>query len=320
MSLRKIAFLILSFVLVFSACKKDDDGGEDIIVVEIRDRTEQQVIDNDSLVGYLETHYYNSSAFIDNTDPSISELIITELAEGETVPEGHTLLKDDIETHNLVYQDTDYKYYILRLNQGGGTDMPTFADTVRVNYEGSTLDGNVFDSKVNPINIDLVETITGVYGWVKVFPQFNSAVSFDENGDGTVNFVNHGVGVMFMPSGLAYFSNAQTNIPSYSPLIFKFDLLQVFVNDHDNDGVPSYMEDLNKDDNYNVNFDDLTDETDDDTDGDGNPDFTDTDDDGDGVLTINEDLNNDGDPTNDIGANGIPNYLDPEETTAKENN
>lgn len=49
----------------------------------------------------------------------------------------------------------------------------------------------------------------------------------------------------------------------------------------------------------------------DDTDGDGILDYLDTDDDGDGVLTKDEDANGDGDPTNDDTDNdGIPDYLD----------
>ncbi len=51
--------------------------------------------------------------------------------------------------------------------------------------------------------------------------------------------------------------------------------------------------------------------TDDDTDEDGIPNYADTDDDGDGILTIDEDTNGDGDPTNDdTDGDGIPNYLD----------
>ena len=53
------------------------------------------------------------------------------------------------------------------------------------------------------------------------------------------------------------------------------------------------------------------DPTNDDTDGDGIPDYEDNDDDGDGILTIDEDLNGDGDPTNDDSdEDGIPEYLD----------
>lgn len=53
--------------------------------------------------------------------------------------------------------------------------------------------------------------------------------------------------------------------------------------------------------------------TDDDTDGDDLPNFQDTDDDGDGTLTAQEDYNNNGSPTDDdTNNNGIPDYLDEE--------
>ena len=48
-----------------------------------------------------------------------------------------------------------------------------------------------------------------------------------------------------------------------------------------------------------------------DTDGDGDPDYDDEDDDGDGINTSDEDINGDGDPTNDDSdGDGIPDYLD----------
>lgn len=308
----KVALLILCLIVGFLSCNKDDGSGG-TTVIEIRDRAEQQIVDNDSIIGYLETHYYNSSAFdASNTNPNTKDLVITELLEGETLPDGSTLLIDDVETKTVVYAETNYTFYILRLNQGGG-EMPTFADQIRAKYEGFTLDNEVFDSAVTPVDFDLTALVPG---WRKVMPFFKTSESFNDNEDGTVSYFNHGAGVMFLPSGLGYFSSATVGIPAYSPIVFKFDLLQMFQNDHDGDGVPSYLEDLNGDGEYTVNFSDLTDGTDDDTDGDGTPDYADADDDGDGILTINEDLNNDGDPTNDIGANGKPNYLDPEEYTS----
>jgi hypothetical protein len=315
MTLRKVTLLILILTLGFVSCKKDDSLD---IVIELRDRAEQQATDKALLLDYLATHYYNSDFFdASNTDPNIKDLIITALAEGETVaPDGSTLLSDavNLETKILEYADANYEYYILKLNQGGGAESPNFSDNVVVAYEGFTLDNEVFDSAVSPVNFDLLNLIPV---WRKVIPQFNTAESFEELGDGTVNYLNHGMGVMFVPSGLAYFSSATTGISAYSPIIFKFELLKMSENDHDGDGVPSYKEDLNIDGEFIVNFADLTDTTDDDTDGDGTPDYVDADDDGDGIPTINEDLDGDGDPTNDIGAKGIPNYLDPDETDFK---
>lgn len=75
--------------------------------------------------------------------------------------------------------------------------------------------------------------------------------------------------------------------------------------DPDNDGVPTSVEDKNTDGDNNP----ATNPTD--TDGDGTPDYLDTDDDGDGIATISEDVDGDGDPTNDdTDQNSIPNYLD----------
>src|SRR5690606_14455341 len=143
----------------------------------------------------------------------------------------------------------------------------------------------VFDKNdIIPSDFDLITEVV-VEGWRRVFPQFNTAESFVDNGDGTVNYIDKGLGIMFLPSGLSYFSQSSGLISSYSPLIFKFELLQMFENDHDGDGIPSYLEDLNSDGEFTVNYTDLTDATDDDTDGNGYPDYLDADDDGDGILT-----------------------------------
>lgn len=330
MKLKNIALITLCLSLCFVSCKKDDDTDDDIVVIEENDRTEQQVIDNASIIGYLETHYYNSDDFDEtNLDPSISDLVFTELADGETTaPTGHTLLIDELQTttnpdgklelHDAIYEDTDYEYYILRLNQGGGTDSPSFSDNVFVLYEGFTLDNTVFDNKINLDDDDPFDLLGLIKGWSLVLPQFNTTESYIENNDGTVEFTNHGTGVMFLPSGLGYFSSSTVG-SSYAPLIFKFELIFASENDHDGDGVPSYLEDLNDDGEFTIADADDDAISPDDTDGDGFPDYFDNDDDGDGTLTIYEDLDEDGDPTNDdTDGDGIPNYLDTDDTESNQ--
>ena len=285
MSLRKIGFFILILISACLACSKDD-GDDALIPIEINDRTEQQKVDDSLLIDYLGRHYYNSNELEAlGSNVAIKDIEITELLEGEELPNGNTLLINDVEIHeNLIYNDANYKYYILRLNQGSG-ESPTFADTVRVNYEGFTLDGNVFDSRV----LQDSDMAGNIYGWKQIVPQFNASNSSNIIGldDGTINYSNHGVGIMFMPSGLGYFNATNAGF-SYACLIFKFDLLQTFENDHDGDGIPSYIEDINGDEEFISNFVDSNDDTDDDTDGDNLANYIDADDDGDGVLTINE--------------------------------
>ena len=272
----KINYLLLTFLLLgisLASCRKDDGITEGIDEVP---RDEQQDIDQPILDTYLATHYYNSGELAANPNPSMYDLVITELAEGETVPADHTLLEDAVETYQTNYKDQDYNYYILRINQGGGESMPHFTDDVRINYEGSLVDdGDVFEITANPEDFDLALAIPGMS---RVIPKFNIAESYVINGDGTVTYNNVGVGLMILPSGLGYYSAGTAGIGPYKCLVFKFDLLQTELNDHDADGIPSYVENLDGDEDI----------IDDDTDEDSLANFVDQDDDGDGVLTINE--------------------------------
>lgn len=306
----KFGLCLLAMSVAFISCKDDDNGPT--IDFEERDRTEQQIADKDSLIDYLSTHYYNSSFFESGTNHRMEDIVITELEEGDTVPDGSTLLIDAVETHYTTYLETDYEYYVLRLNQGGG-EAPKFTDQVRVRFSGYLEDtGEVFQSLATPDDLPMqgIGFGTGaIRGWQLIIPQFNTALDFVNGPDGVTNYNDYGLGMMFIPSGLAYFSGSQPSIPIYSNLIFKFELLQYQEEDHDGDGVPTYMED------YNTNLD----VNDDDTDEDGAPDYIDLDDDDDGVFTIHEDLNEDGDPTNDDSdGDGIPNYLDPDSTESNQ--
>ena len=275
----KFTLSFLALIAIIYSCNNDDDN---IITVEERDRTEQQAADRDSLLAYLSTHYYNSSFLEADTNRKYSDIIITELITGDEVPEGNRLLIDAVETHTINYLDVEYEYYILRLNQGGG-NAPRFTDAVRVRYEGVSVEsGETFDIISTPEDFSLTTSIgLGVIkGWELIMPQFNSAIVPTDGYnviEGIVQYDNFGLGVMFIPSGLAYYSGANTG-SSYDNLIFKFELLQVEQADHEGDGIPSYLEDLDGDnDVFNE-----------DTDDDGFANFIDVDDDGDGVLTVDE--------------------------------
>ena len=324
MKFRLYIFLIAILLLGFSCGDDDDDG---VIEVPEADRTEQQVIDNDSLVTFLQSHYVDASLLTNNSTILLNEIEINQLPEDGELPNPNqnSLLIDMVETLTTTYFDVEYEYYILKINQGGSENSPNFSDKVRVSYEGTLMDDTVFDSSSTPVDFDLTSTIAG---WGRVLPEYNNAEDFVINSDGTVTYNNPGIGIMFLPSGLGYYSAAAGSVPVYSNLIFKFKVFQSEVNDHDFDNVPSHLEDLNGD--YDL--------TNDDTDEDTFADFVDSDDDNDGTLTIDEDLepdsdltvdrDGDGDPTNDIGdgdptnddtdGDGIPNYLDPDDTASRD--
>ena len=302
MTLRNTIAILLLLALCFTSCKKDDENFE---LPPPRDRAEQQEADKDSLLNYLSTHYYNSTFFETPGNYRYEDIILTELpdVDGDGVyedmpmPDMNTLLIDAIEIHTTEFNDVEYEFYTLKLNQGGG-DAPYSSDSVNINYFGQLFDGEDFDSTANPENFDLT---TLIEAWRVVLPNFGTAFDFVENGDGTFTYNDYGLGVMFVPSGLAYFNLPPFGIPAYENLIFKFELYTREINDHDADLVLSFIEDLNG--NGSV-FDD-------DTDNDNIPNFFDIDDDNDGVLTQHEDLDNNGDPTDDdTDGDGIPNYLD----------
>ena len=321
----KLYILLITILLLGFSCGDDDDDG--IVEIPEADRTEQQVIDNDSLITFLQSHYVDESLLTNNPTILFNEIEINQLPEDGELPnpDQNSLLIDMVETLTTTYFDVEYEYYILKINQGGSENSPNFSDKVRVSYEGTLMDDTVFDSSSTPVDFDLTSTIAG---WGRVLPEYNNAEDFIVNSDGTVTYNNPGIGIMFLPSGLGYYSAAAGTVPVYSNLIFKFKVFQSEVNDHDFDNVPSHLEDLNGD--YDL--------TNDDTDDDTFADFVDSDDDNDGTLTIDEDLepdsdltvdrDGDGDPTNDIGdgdptnddtdGDGIPNYLDPDDTASRD--
>lgn len=310
MNLRKFTLFALCLLALVSSCKKDDDSGSTFVE---RDRTEQQVIDRDSLIGYLQTHFYNSSTFDIPGNYHVDDIVIEELPQDENGnylplpdPELNTLLIDAVVTKTTTYFDVEYEYYYLSINEGGG-DRPHFSDDVRVNYTGMLQTDDVFDSTINPVTFDLLNL---VQGWQLVMPEFRASVGDAViEPDGTISYNDYGLGVMFLPSGLGYFGSPPLGITRYANLIFKFEMYQTEVNDHDADLIPSYLEDL--DENGSV-FDD-------DKDRDNIPNFLDNDDDGDGILTKYEDIDNDGNPLNDdTDGDGIPNYLDSSSTESNQ--
>jgi len=284
MNLRKIILGMVGLVLIIASCNDDDDG---VTVVPDRDRAEVYAEDLIEIEEYLQTNYYNYDEF-DFSDPySVAndtfKIIVSEIPEGN--PDDFISLMDRPEMSFKMVTDPidetlEYKLYYLTVREGQG-NVIHFIDEVFVSYEGTLSDATVFDSAITPVafNLTTVGNVSGVVtGFRESLLEFKTSTGFSDNGDGTLTYHNHGIGMSFIPSGLAYFSQPIGNIESYSPIFFKFNLVDVILLDHDNEGVPSYLEDI--DDDKNV-FNDDTDE-------DFSPNFLDTNDDGDALLTIDE--------------------------------
>lgn len=303
--------------IIFTSCNDDDDGG--VEPVELRDEREQAVIDDDSIVEYLTTHFYNYEEF-ENPTPDFDYNIVFDTIAGENSDKKSILESPLLETKKVTYKvnetEIDYNLYVLKVREGAG-EKPHFTDSTYVRYKGELLNAEVFDNSINsPVWFDLIGTFdinpnTGqpfirggveAVGFREAMIEFRGASNYDVNPDNTVKWSNdYGIGALFAPSGLGYF-NTPIGGKAYSPLIFTFHLLNVNEADHDGDGIPSWMEDIDGDHNvYNDN-----------TDGDRYPNYSDPDDDGDGLATRREIIiNADGTITfPDTNNNGTPNYLD----------
>lgn len=284
----KFIFFLFLASLPFVSCRKDDEN-----TVPLRDYTEQYESDNDSIEGYLKSHYLNvieSDGLIDVEIKAIDNNQIS-IWNNEQYPlQSRTLLNPARESNYVDGRITDtveYKLYYLVLNEGGG-EKPTATDSVFCTYRGWTLDNEEFDKTITPFwsTYPAVSTseITLISGFREFVPELRAAETVSNNPDGTISFNNYGAGVVFIPSALAYYDRATSGISAYSPISFLIRLNDVRYRDHDRDGVMSSDEDLNANgDLY-----------DDDTDADNIPDFLDVDDDNDSYMTKYEILGPDG--------------------------
>ena len=207
---------------------------------------------------------------------------------------------DQVKTKTIDVENTDKKIvnnklYFIEVINGIGK-KPSIVDSTYVTYQGMLLNGNLFDNREYPIWFDLTSVVRGFQHSLSEFSEGDYII----NSDGTYEFQNYGKGIIFFPSTLGYYSNINSNIPAYSPLIFTINLHLVKRSDHDGDGILSINEDINNDGNP----------LNDDSDGDGIANMNDFDDDNDGIPTFDEyDKDNNGLP-DDSDNDGIPDYLD----------
>lgn len=319
----KFYFVVISITLLLFSCNKNDDSPDP---VPVRAFGVQYETDKITIENYLETHYIekiiNNPGFVDDQDVTLTKIPTggTQLSIWSYIPtpDSDPNVFPQLLSKNVSLHDITYKVYYLKLRADNDVDgkSPTAVDEVLVSYSGSYLKDNSTETVVD-VSTTPFETLVypqqrfgldGVIrGWSEIFPKFKTGTYNADPSPDPATFLNFGAGVMFIPSGLAYFNVAKSSIPAYSPLVFSFKLYDLKRSDLDGndragDGVLSIDEDLNHDGDF----------TNDDTDGDGIQNYRDIDDDGDGYLTKNE-IHKNADGTiifEDTNANGIPNYLD----------
>ncbi len=299
------------FCVVMAACSKSNNTDP----TPIRDYATQYAADKDTIDKYLNTHYMT-------VDPTTFDVTFTKIAPGGTQQSIKVQTQYPLLDTIVIQDGINYHIPFIKFREGDiiNGKRPTQVDSIHVAYKGVTMTDHTihennlneidFDAAINPIWFKLQDVISG---WTHILTNFHTG-TYTTN---PTTFVNYGAGVMFLPSGLAYYSNATSNIGAYSPLIFTFKLCEVHYRDHDGDGILSKDErkldpSINKlirwkenpagntykfDSNGNL----VIDVPFLDTDSDGIPDMYDMDDDGDLVLTRIETIK---DP-NDITSTAI---------------
>ena len=292
---------MIGLLLITTSCKKDDDIPAP---PPPRDRGEEAIRAQAEIEEFLETHFYNYEDF--QTDPENFKIKFDTIAGDNASKTPLMEQVDFVEVKDIIDTDVTYKLYYLNVRDGGG-EKPHFSDYTINTYEGRLMNLDLFDSSVIPVRFNLVDTPTSsgiIRGLQQAIIQFRGASNVISNPDGTLTFENYGIGAVFIPSGLAYYQYPPPTggLNAYDQLIFSFELFESEVADHDNDGIPSYMEDLNGD-GFLLN---------DDTDGTGGANYLDDDDDGDGRLTKYEiEIDGNGNITfPDVDGDGTPDYLD----------
>ncbi len=312
----KYAYVLLLLTIFVTSCS--DDDGPQLEVVPPRALSEVALENDNEIQVFLQSHFYNYEEF-QNPSVNFDYKIVIDTISGEN--SGKTPLSEQVVTKTIKVssfeflldgaEEVEHKYYYLEAREGQG-NKPSIADSVFVNYQGSLLDGTVFDEIgtgtwwINPsFQFPLqAGSAKGFRGVGEGVTNTAGGVSIMDNNDGTFEVDGSGIGMIIIPSGLANFNSPRGIIPSYSPVIFKYEVLTVVEDtDHDNDGIPSILEDVNMNDFL----------PDDNTDNDSIANFQDTDDDNDGIPTREEiDLDADGNFVGfrDTDGDGVPDHLD----------
>ena len=289
-------FLFL-FVLAFTLIQCDDTTRS--VIPPPRDYQDQRTADNDSIISFLQSHYYNYEDYANAASGERVEFTIDSLINApDKTPMIDQVVEQEVQVKD---QDGDFithtMYVISNVREGVG-DSPTIADKVYITYKGMFLDGYSFDQSEQLIWFTGLSTVQGFY---ELYPFIKRGTWEVDPATGLITYGGFGTAVAIMPSALGYYGS-QSAPREYAPLIFAVDLYTFATADHDEDSVPTSEEDIDGNHHFTDDIDD--------TDGDGIPNYLDNDDDGDGVLTIDEyDVNVDG-VADDSDGDGTPDYLD----------
>ena len=127
---------------------------------------------------------------------------------GANKKEGEKFLAENKKKPGVKTLPSGVQYKVIKEGTG---EMPKDTSTVQVNYEGKTLDGQIFDSSYKRGQAITLRANQVIKGWTEAL----------------VHMPAGSVWEVYIPQELAYGSNEQGRIKPFSALIFKIELISV---------------------------------------------------------------------------------------------
>ncbi len=165
-----------------------------------------------SLVFITSCSFAATIAIADNvnsaaTQPATTQPATTQAATTQSATDASaTFMQQNGKRKGVVTLPSGLQYQVIK---NGSGNLPSPNATYTVNYEGSLVNGKVFDSSYKrgePLTFQLDNVIQG---WQQALPMMRQGAEW----------------MLYIPANLAYGDQGVGSIPPNSPLIFKVDLI-----------------------------------------------------------------------------------------------
>ncbi len=233
--MKKLALLFIVPALLFVSCKNSEtkinlksynDSLSYAIGKDIGKNLERSKLDSlntDYITKGIKDHFANDTSIFDKK--SLQEFLMAfslrrrKEAEEKRKAEAKEKYKDNLEagqkflTENakkegVITTESGLQYKILKKGTG---KTPDATDKVRVNYEGSLIDGTVFDSSYDRKKPSEFGVNHVIRGWSEALQLMKEGSKWE----------------IYIPYDLAYGDRQSGDIKPFSALIFKVELLKV---------------------------------------------------------------------------------------------
>ena len=157
----------------------------------------------------------NQTAITHNEAREIVNKYFTELEEkanAENIAKGKAFLEENKKNPNIVTLPSGLQYEVIKEGNGKKPKVTDRVRRVRCHYEGTLIDGTLFDSSIKRGEPAVFGVNQVIKGWVEALQLMSEGAKWK----------------LYIPSDLAYGAQgAGELIPPHSTLIFEVELIEV---------------------------------------------------------------------------------------------